>query len=479
VTRRASPLFEAFAELATRRPALPALRGPVGEPDCTRGALLERALDTARLLQLRGLARGDVVLVAGATGESWVVAMLAVWACDAVALPGDPQLTGPELDALETRFATRARVVAEPTGRLQVVVAGETRADPDARLPAGTAVLKLTSGSMARPRGVATTADQLLADSRQILVGMGIGPEDWNVGVVPMSHSYGLSSLLLPLIVQGSPLLLVPSPLPDALAKVLSTEEPAVFPGVPYLFDLLARPDGPTFTTRGLRLCVSAGAMLRARTAAAFREKYGLPVRSFYGTSETGGLTFDASADGDAAARFEGCVGTPLPGVAISLREEDGRVVARGASVASGYLGPCDDAATGEFRDGAFLAGDTARFDEQGRLHLTGRLGSRANVSGRKIDPHEIEKALDDLAGVREAAVSSLPDDQRGESLVAYVVAERDLTAADVLAHLRARLAAWKLPRQVVFLKALPRNARGKLDTAALVAEARRGERER
>jgi acyl-CoA synthetase (AMP-forming)/AMP-acid ligase II len=90
------------------------------------------------------------------------------------------------------------------------------------------------------------------------------------------------------------------------------------------------------------------------------------------------------------------------------------------------------------------------------------------NVSGRKVDPREVELALGDLDGVRDAVVGSTADDRRGESLVAYLVAEPRVTRATVLSHLRSNLASWKLPRDVVFLNALPRNARGKPDMRAL-----------
>jgi long-chain acyl-CoA synthetase len=261
---------------------------------------------------------------------------------------------------------------------------------------------------------------------------------------------------------------MVPAALPELLAEALSIEEPAIFPGVPYLFEMLARPDGPSFVRRGLRTCLSAGAPLRCRTAAAFRERFGVPIRSFYGTSETGGITYDASLEGDGAARDEGCVGTPLPGVEVMLEGEESRVVVRGANVAAGYIGPVEEEAGGGFGEGLFRTGDTGRFDGQGRLHLTGRISGLVNVSGRKVNPREIERTLVSVDGVGDAAVLSVSDESRGESLVACIVAENGVTREQVMAHLRASLAPYKIPRRLVFLAELPRNARGKLDVESL-----------
>jgi acyl-CoA synthetase (AMP-forming)/AMP-acid ligase II len=283
-----------------------------------------------------------------------------------------------------------------------------------------------------------------------------------------------MDSLLMPLVVQGTPLLLVPAPLPDLLAEALSIAEPAIFCGVPYLFEMLARPDGPSFVRRGLRTCLSAGAPLRARTAAAFRERIGLPIRSFYGTSETGGITYDASPEGDAAAQGDGCVGTPLRGVEVMLEGDESRVVVRGPNVASGYIGPVDEGADAGFFDGLFRTGDTGRFDEQGRLYLTGRISGLVNVSGRKVNPREIERALLASSGILDAAVLSVADESRGEALVACLVAQDGVTREGVMAHLRRSLAPYKIPRRLVFLAELPRGARGKIDVEELRREALR-----
>src|SRR5262249_57831926 len=105
----------------------------------------------------------------------------------------------------------------------------------------GAAAVKLTSGSTGRPRGIVATAGKLRADARNIRAGMGVGPDDTCIAAVPLSHSYGMANVLLQLVLQGSSMMIVPGSLPELLAAALSIDEPAVFPGVPYLFEMLAR----------------------------------------------------------------------------------------------------------------------------------------------------------------------------------------------------------------------------------------------
>ena len=379
-------------------------------------------------------------------------------------LASDPELLPAEVERLRETFSPRV-IVHRGRNGLRIGRGGRA-AGPS--LPAGAAVIKLSSGSTGRPRGIAVSAGQLAGDAQHLIRGMEIDPEDWNISAIPLSHSYGMGSVLMPLVLQGNPIQLA-APLPEVLGRALSIAEPALFPGIPALYDLFGRGEGPSFTPRGLKTCLSAGSLLRASTARAFRRRFGLAVRAFYGSSETGGIAYDASAAGRAAEASEGCVGTPLPGVEVFLEGEEGRVVVRAESVAWGYVGEAGEAANGEFVAGAFRTGDTGRFDAAGRLRLTGRIGALVNVSGRKINPREVEEALLNLKGVRDAAVLGVPDEARGESLLACVVAEGEVTRERLMSFLRERLAAYKLPRRILFLPELPRTERGKVSREVLL----------
>ena len=442
----------------------------VGGGALTGNELVELSGRAARELRSAGVRAGDLVLARGLRGRALFLGLLGTWSCDAAAVAVEAPLAPAELEAMVRDLRAAFLLERDAAGRLSC-----TKCAPrGGRLPAGTAMVKLTSGSTGTSRGIAVGAAHLLADGRQVIAGMGIRPEDVNVAAIPMAHSYGLGNLIMPLILQGTALRLVEDPLPEPLRRALSGGESLVFPGVPALFDMLALlPEGREARFPGLRLCLSAGAPLRAATAASFRRRFGLPVRTFYGASESGGIAYDASEAGLAAEQEEGCVGTPLPGVEIRLEGEEGRIAVKSAAVASGYL---EDGTGrpggGEFRGGEFLTGDTGRIDAQGRLVLTGRIGALVNVAGRKVNPLEVEALLRRLPGVADAAVLGVPDEARGESLVACLVARPEVTRETIMSRLRQDLTAYKLPRRIVFLEAIPRTERGKIDRAALLRRA-------
>ncbi|HKN47453.1 MAG TPA: fatty acid--CoA ligase family protein, partial [Candidatus Polarisedimenticolia bacterium] len=259
----------------------------------------------------------------------------------------------------------------------------------------------------------------------------------------------------------------VEQPLPALLVEALGRPGPLVMAGTPYLFDLILMTAG-TRRFPGLRLCVSAGAPLPERLSRAFLDRFGLPIRTFYGASECGGIAYDRSAEGIVP---DGCVGTALDGVAVSLEPVPGmavpgdRICVRSEAVASGYF---EGEADGALRPGLFVTSDLGRIDETGRLHLLGRLDRLINVSGRKVNPAEVEEVLRGLPGLLEAVVFGTPDRSRGEAVCACLVAGKGLTREAVLTACRARLAPFKIPRRIEFVDALPLTARGKTDRRAL-----------
>jgi acyl-coenzyme A synthetase/AMP-(fatty) acid ligase len=238
---------------------------------------------------------------------------------------------------------------------------------------------------------------------------------------------------------------------------------------VPFMFAHFAANPTAVPWPRRLDTLMSAGAPLDAATVHAFARAFGIKVHSFYGTSETGGICYDDSPDLDAA----GSVGHPLTGVTVALRSEDGaplgggRVHVASPAVASGYAGraPTDE----DFTGGGFLTGDFGRFDGRGRLVLTGRASSFINVAGRKVQPDEVEQVLRAMPGIADARVLGVSDAVRGQQILACVVAASAApTASAIRAHCATRLAAYKVPRTIVWLERIPLTERGKTDRAKL-----------
>jgi long-chain acyl-CoA synthetase len=334
-------------------------------------------------------------------------------------------------------------------------------------LPASTAVIKLTSGSSGRPRGVACSSEALLADDEAIRAGMGIGEADRLVAAVPFAHSYGLSSLLVPALTRGLPLLV-----PDAggpLAPWLLAQRlgGTVFPTVPaFAAGLVALADAPPWPAT-LRLLITAGAPLWPDTAARLRRRYGRRAHVFYGASECGGIAYDPS--GEAGER--GTVGAPLPGVRLRLEPVEGaepgtgRLVVRSGSVALSYL-PAPEEALGE---GRFVTSDLAR-RRGSEVELLGRLDALINVRGRKIDPREVERHIARLRPVRDVVVHAVTAPGGGEPRVRAVVAcaAEALDGEAVRRWCRGRLGDHKVPREVLIVPALPLTTRGKIDREAV-----------
>jgi len=424
-----------------------------------------------------GIDEGALVLSAAGNAPAAAPLLLACRALDAALLPVDAGATPREIDALAARFDAAAIVLPaavavsaaidspSPLGDDDLVIAARAEG---ARRYAGTAILKLTSGSSGPPKATLTTEAQLVADCAHIVSAMEIRPDDVQIGAIPVSHSYGLGNLLLPLLVQGTACVLRDAFVPQQVIADARRFGARVFPGVPFMFQYFV--DNPPAEGWPPALCraISAGAPLAPETVRAFRDRFGIKIHTFYGASETGGIAFDADDEPDEAAT----VGLPLPGVTISLRD-DGRVHVRSDAVSSGYSEPGDGDA---FVDGGFLTGDYGAWDARGRLILGGRVSSFVNVAGRKVVPHEVEQVLRAMPGVADARIVAAPDARRGQQIVACIVRDANAPPLDhvgIRRYCAARLAAYKIPRTIVFVDAIPRTARGKIDRAALDAVVR------
>jgi len=323
-------------------------------------------------------------------------------------------------------------------------------------------LIKLTSGTTGRPRPLVFHDREMIADGRAICATMDIRPNDLNLGIIPFGHSYGLGNLLMPLLVQGTGVLCVSAPLPHAIAENCARWRPTVFPAVPALLRLLTLADVPPTSFATLRTVISAGSMLSPEIARGFFEKYQRRVHGFYGSSETGGITYDRSGEATLAGRS---VGTPLEGVRLYFQPgqrfvvESGSVFTRGNRRAR--IQKSDAAATGT---GRHRPADRAALNELGELCLLGRAGRMMKIAGRRIDLAELESTVRKLPGVRDAFFTAHP--QRPEELAGVIASDLDLEAVRSL--LRRDLAPWKVPKKLVALSQFPVTGRGKTDTAAL-----------
>jgi long-chain acyl-CoA synthetase len=320
--------------------------------------------------------------------------------------------------------------------------------------------LKLTSGTTSAPRAVRFRAQQLVADCEQICDTMGITAADLNFGVIPFSHSYGFSNLLTPLICRGVPLVASDDRMPRAILNALSATRATVFAGMPVFFEKLAAIE----TARplpALRLCISAGAPLPAAVAQRFTKRFGAKIHTFYGSSECGGIGYDASPS---TLYEEGYVGTPMCRVTVeSSVEEVGPIEVRSAAVADGYF---PDPLPEALSDGRFVPGDLLRWNERG-MYLVGRASELINIAGRKLNPLEVESRIQEFPGIRQAVVFGIPSPLRGEEPIACVAGE-GLNSAEVLRFCQTQLSSWQVPKDVWLVAEIPTNERGKISRREL-----------
>jgi len=471
--RGVSELVTAFSRLRQTDPRRLLVHQPGAGRSQSVDDIWRAHLEHVELFRSSGLRAGQLLLLACGNRPSVIALWLAARALDLTILPVDAGTTDAEIRELCERFGVAAIVTASASDHL----AGRRVSTPDglalvgrgvdAARYSGIAVLKLTSGSTGLPKATCTSEPQLVIDSRQIVAGMGITPEDTQIAAIPLSHAYGISVILVPLILQATAMVLHESFVPHQLHGDVETFGATTFPGVPFMFEyFLAHPPADGWP-RGLHRLISAGARLSTTTVHHFFEQFGVKIHSFYGASESGGISYDASDTVD-----DETVGHPLPGVTITFRQDEsappasGRVHVRSGAVSIGYLGESE----GEFCDGGFLTGDCGVLDDRGRLRLTGRVSTFINVAGKKVQPAEVEDVLRQMPGVRDVRVVAAADRQRGQQVVACIAVDRscEVTTLAVRRFCSARLAPHKIPRAVVFLDAIPLTARGKTDRRAL-----------
>jgi long-chain acyl-CoA synthetase len=287
--------------------------------------------------------------------------------------------------------------------------------------------------------------------------------------LLPMFHSFMLTvGILLPLMIGGS-IVLVRSlhPPKNAMAEIIR-HQATVLPAIPQLFRALANLPVPPHLS--LRICISGAAPLPVDTLREFNARYPIPLIEGYGLSEASPVV---SLNPIRGVQKPGSIGLPIHAVEISIRDEEGREVplgqtgelcVRGGNVMQGYWNQPEESAQ-VLRDGWLYTGDIGYMDADGYTYITDRKKDMLLVNGINVYPREIEEVMYHFPGVREAAVIGKPDPRKGEQPVAFVAVNegQELNEPALLAYLKQHLADYKVPRRVIALPSLPRNATGKI----------------
>lgn len=411
--------------------------------------------------RLQEFEAGSVVGIQLGNHRAWAAVLLACLRQRLVALPLEQTMSNYEREAALGVCRAAALVTSDRADEDGIAIAARDRSDIEwgERQPS---LMKLTSGTTAAPRAIRFRSDQLVADCVQICETMGITDADVNFGVIPVSHSYGLSNLITPLLVRGVPLVLSRDRMPRAVLDDLARTQATVFPGMPVFYQAFCEmPDVPKLPA--LRLCISAGAPLPLGIAQKFRDRFGLAIHSFYGSSECGGICYDR----DTALAQQGYVGEAMSGVQLELLDRNAqatRIRVHTSAAGDGYFPEPDPEKLGH----GWFAPDDLLSASGGGFRIVGRTSDLINVAGKKVNPAEVEATLLGFGGLREAAVFGLKSTLRNEEVAACVVAESGVREADVLEFCRQRLSGWQVPKRIFFLAEMPVSERGKISRRAL-----------
>jgi malonyl-CoA/methylmalonyl-CoA synthetase len=341
------------------------------------------------------------------------------------------------------------------------------------------AAIIYTSGTTGRSKGAQLTHGNLFANAdvlHRFWQWREGAERDVLIHVLPIFHIHGLFVALHGALRAGARMIWFHRF--DPLATIARLPDASVFMGVPTLYvRMLAQPALTPEVCKSMRLFVSGSAPLLADTFAAWRERTGHVILERYGMSETAMITSNPYRP--ESARLAGTVGAALPGVRVRVRDDQGRACAtgdiggievQGPSVFAGYWQMPEKTREEFTADGWFRTGDVGRLDANGVLTLIGRSKDLIISGGFNVYPAEIEDRINDLAGVAESAVVGVPHPDFGEAVVAVVVPRAGVkpVPAEVIAALKSTIAAFKVPKHVRVVDALPRNAMGKVQKKLL-----------
>jgi long-chain acyl-CoA synthetase len=460
-----------------------------GEAELAYGDILASALEFSRVLREKHSVRpGEPIGLWLKNRPEFVFALIGVWLAGGVAVPINNFLKSSEVnyiledaginvlitessmgEAFGELGKMRPLLRIMPVEQVEIAQGGGADFERPPQVETDLAVIIYTSGTTGRPKGAMLTHGNLLHNvesCRQMLEAVSF---DRFVVVLPMFHSFMLTvGILLPLLVGGSMVLIKALQSPRSIMQEVLAREATILPAIPQFFRALAA--SPLNFELPLRLCISGAAPLPREVLKEFNQRFPIPLLEGYGLSEASPVVSMNPIKGPWKA---GSIGVPIPGVEMSVQDENGRhlppgevgeICVRGGNVMSGYWKQPDETALA-LRGEWLLTGDIGFHDSDGYYYITDRKKDMLLVNGINVYPREIEEVLYEFPGVKEAAVIGIPDLRKGEQPLAFVAPNEGVDLSDdaLLQFVKDKLADYKVPRRVIFLQNLPRNATGKI----------------
>lgn len=457
----------------------------IHDPDLgwlTRGDLDRESRWRAGRLAALGLSSGDRVLLSARSSADLVLAYVAALRLGLVVIPTNTAYGPRELEHVVGDARPRAAIVDAPATRdalaglavgpdaLRLLAPSLDLDDGpvpelDRARPEDPALICYTSGTTGRPKGAVLSHANALASAEGLRLAWRWTGADRLVLCLPLFHMHGLGVGLHGTLHNGASAVLQRGFDPDAVFDAIAAHDPTLFFGVPTMYHRFAgHPDVARLAA--LRLCVAGSAALPASLHAEIERATGQRVLERYGMTETLMLVSNPHDH----ERRAGTVGFPLPGVELRLEGEPAEIQVRGPNVFAGYWERPDANALAFTADGWFRTGDLGAIDDDGYVSIVGRAKELIISGGYNVYPREIEDVLRTLDGIDDAAVVGEPSEEWGERVVAYVVADEAPDVDALRDAIGDRLAAFKHPRAVHRVDALPRNALGKVQKHRLAA---------
>ncbi|WP_136636379.1 long-chain-fatty-acid--CoA ligase [Pseudooceanicola onchidii] len=485
----------------------------------------------AAWLQAQGVARGDRVLLYAQNAPQWVIGYYAILRADAAVIPVNPMNRQAELEHLARDTGARVAIVGSELvdhitplvtgGHLDHILAAAyadmAHPSADEPLPAGLggltdttatgpgvtpwsaaiaqdltpaphlagpddlAVIPYSSGTTGNPKGCVHRHRTVQATVHAYVRWSPFTEEDTLLAVMPYFHVTGMQNSMNAPICAGSTLVLMTRWDRDLAARLIARHRVTMFRSITTMvIDILNAPDFASYDLSSLTSMGGGGAAMPEAIAARLKSETGLEFIEGYGMSETIAATH---INPPHAPKMQ-CLGIPLFDVDARVLDVDtgaelgpnqpGEIVMHGPQVFEGYWR--NDAATRDAfltLDGKrfFKTGDIGYYDEGGYFFMTDRIKRMINASGYKVWPAEVEALMHHHPDIAEACVIGAPDPRRGETVKAYVVkraASQNVTEESIIQWCHATMAAYKCPRQIVFVDALPKSGTGKVQWRAL-----------
>ncbi len=455
------------------------------------------------LTQVLSLKKGDKIGILLRNRPEFMTALYAILKCGGVVVPVNIFLVPDEIcyvlnDCEVKSLITESQFVPclQPIrSRLQtlrsvVLIDGETpdelykscaeiartcpSTNPDIAIDAGDdAVFVYTSGTTGIPKAAVLSHGNFIANVESCRRHISFLPEDRFLLVLPMFHSFCLTvNCFLPVYLGASVVVLESIRSFEKMLQAIVVHKPTVLAAMPQLYNVLASAALPEEVRRsfGIRACVSGSAALPEAVLKAFEKKFGVALLEGYGLSETAPVATINPLDG---VRKIGSIGPPIPDVEIKIFDENdnelpvgqvGELVIRGPNVMKGYFKRPDETAEA-MRGGWFHTGDIGKVDEDGYFYILDRKKDLIISKGMKIYPRQIEELLYAHPKVLDAAVVGKPHEIHGEIPVAFISLKQGTEAskAEFMDYLKPKVAPYKVPREVIFVKEFPRAPTGKI----------------